>query len=419
MKKIYKKLVKALKKDKKYLLIVFLFVVLVFQTFFIIKNQRKSENMTTERIKEELSNCTGDNKTVKCWQETVERVFEEEGLGAAFDIIDYLYGAEPTFASTCHDFGHLLGENAYYLFEEDEDFEITPKTAFCSYGFYHGFMELLVSRFGEPQKARDFCKKVQNQLGDKTPDAYLQCFHGIGHGWVNVHDRPDLWGDSLGIVKPALRLCRDVSANSQELTRCATGVFNGLSIFYSTGEYGLSVPDDPLALCRKMDEEFKDPCYVSMNIPLWERTNGDFLEAARYVERIENDIYAKHAMLNLVLPLGVKNLSSENHDEVIKMCRSLQERLQIECLQGYGFSFLENGEPGVEYVKAINFCKSDILSDEEKKGCLEYVYSYLGQWYSKDMSLAICNEQEDEYKDFCKLRVENTINAFEEQLNQQ
>lgn len=414
MKKKLLKTIQKAKKRKKEILLISLAAILLIQIFYIFNNQAKTLGITDEKIKKELEKC-GQEKGVKCWQDTVEKVFEEKGLDAAFEVVDYLYEEEPSFASACHDFGHLLGENTFYLFKDGEDFKITPKTAFCSYGFYHGFMELLVSRLGEPKKARDFCKKVQSQLGDKTPDAYLQCFHGIGHGWVNVHDRPDLYGDDVGIAKPALELCERVSANKQELTRCATGVFNGISIFYSTGEYGLIIPDDPLSLCRQMEEKFKDPCYVSMNLPLMNYTNGDFLKAASFVEGIENDQYAKHAMLNLVLPLGVRNINKKNHDEVIQMCRSLQERLQIECLQGYAFSFMENGEPGTEYIKALDFCKSEILNKEEKRECLGYIYAYFGQWYSRQKAINIC-EKED-LVDFCKSNVENTIKAFEEQLN--
>ena len=364
----------------------------------------------------EIEACKqSENKTI-CWKDLVIQVFERDGMGEAYGIIARLYDTIPEFAPTCHDFGHFLGNATYELFSGGKDFKVTAKTAFCSYGFYHGFLERLASEEGGVKGARDFCIYVDQQLAKETPDVTLQCFHGIGHGWVNVHDVPELWGNEEGIVKRGLELCERVAGNDSELSRCATGVFNGIATFYGTREYNLKLNrDDPLWLCRKQTEKYKDPCFISMNVALVAAADGDLVRAAKFVDAINEDEYAKHAMLNLAIPFGVENLHSSDHTQAILDCRSLSPRLRISCIQGYAFAFLESGKPGEEYIKPIEFCSLSILSSQEKEGCLGYIFGYLAQWYPREKALGICDLSNDSQKEFCKRSVENSLKGLEAQ----
>ena len=355
--------------------------------------------------------CINDH-TLKCWKASVENTFDKEGLVPALDLVEYYYKEAPGFAENCHNFGHLLGEMTYELFEKGEEFEVSPKTAFCSYGFYHGYMEVLVAKRGDATEAREFCHYVDERLGNKTPDASLQCFHGIGHGWVNAHDRPNTWGDDIAMSEPALELCRDVATNDIELSRCATGVFNGIAIFYSTGEYELTMSKtDPLLLCkRQTDPIFEDACYLSMNIALMQLTQGDFLRAARYIEEIRDPVMADHAILNLAIMLGSGD--SLTTEDVVETCRQVKTELQTPCIQGFAFSFLEHGEPGREYVEALAVCEDGALSESEREGCFSYLFGYLAQWYSKEKALGICATYDKENQDFCTTQVENTLKGL-------
>ncbi len=336
-----------------------------------------------------------------CWVDLVSHVFKKRGLESALDFVTNAYDKDPSFSGVCHEVGHLLGTETYKLFKEGKSFKITPKASFCSYGFYHGFMESMVSSEADLTKAREFCLYVDSQVSAVTPDAALQCFHGIGHGWVNVHDDKSLWGDDQGIVKKGLKLCELVAVNDSELSRCATGVFNGLSVFYSTGEYELKTrKDDPLWICNAQETKYQDPCYISMNTLLMSISNGDLKEASKYVETIKDDEIAVHTMLNLAIPFGLKNYNEVDHQSGINICRGLQNRLITPCLQGYAFAFLEHGQPGQEYVKSFSFCKNTGLTESEKNDCLGYIYTYLAQWYAKDKATQICN-QEDNYQDYC------------------
>lgn len=361
-------------------------------------------------LQRRITNCRTSNSE-PCYVGLIMDVFNKEGLDKALDLVTVIYSQDSSFSGSCHDVGHILGAATFKLFKEGKPFKITPKAAFCSYGFYHGFMEALASE-GDVSKAREFCAYVDKQISKETPDAALQCYHGIGHGWVNIHGDKTLLGDDLGIANKGLALCEKVASNDSELSRCATGVFNGIAIFYANGENNLRVKEnDPMWLCRSVDLKFQDPCYISMNTVLYQVTKGDFKQATIYIEQIKADSVAQHAMINLALPYSLAELDKPDHSQSVNICRNLQKRLVNSCFQGFAFAYLEHGEPGKEYVKAINFCKNNGLTKDEESGCLSYIYGYLAQWYPKDKAFSICNS-EGGYKDLCTERVNSGLQGL-------
>jgi len=373
-------------------------------------SQRTKITGLLENQNKKIEECKAKNDQL-CYKNLIMDTFNKKGLDQALDLVTKIYSQDQSFSSTCHDIGHLLGASTYELFRSGRDFKINAKVAFCSYGFYHGFMEILASD-GDVEKARDFCKYVDTQISRETPDASLQCFHGIGHGWVNIHGDKTLLGDDLGIVKKGLSLCEKVASNDSELSRCATGVFNGIAIFYDEGEYDLKVKkDDPMWLCRSVEKRFQDPCYISMNTILFSISNQDFKVASKYIETISDDIMAAHAMINLALPFSLLEMNNPDHSESIAVCRGLQPRLNIPCFQGFAFAFMEHGEPGREYVNAVGFCKNNGLNDKETTGCLDYIYTYLPQWYPKDKAFSIC-ENEGTTKSQCRASVEKGLSGL-------
>lgn len=384
--------------------VLFTLLTLVFVWFFLIKGSFPGN------LESDIKKCR-DSKDQICYKNLVMEVFAGQGLDASLNVIDKIFAADPTFSSTCHDIGHALGSATYKLFRQGKNFKITPKVAFCSYGFYHGFMEILASE-GDVAKARDFCTYIDSQISKETPDASLQCYHGIGHGWVNIHGDKTLVGDDLGIVNKGLLLCEKVASNDSELSRCATGVFNGIAIFYEKGEYGLEVKnEDPMWVCKKVNKKFEDPCYVSMNTILFSITGQNFAKSAKYIEGIKDDQVAAHAMINLSLPFSLAEMNQSDHSESIAVCRSLQSRLIVPCLQGFAFAYMEHGEPGKEYVKAAGFCRENGLNSTEEKECLGYIYSYMAQWYPAEKAYAICRS-EAEYGDYCSQKVKEGIDGL-------
>ena len=339
------------------------------------------------------------------WEKLILSTFEDKGLDASFDVLSSVYNKEPSFSAYCHDITHRIGEATYFLFAKNEDFTVTPKTAYCSYGFYHGFMGSLLSGTGDLKKTKEFCEYVDKQLADKAPDATLQCYHGIGHGATDITVASDrsMWGNERKMVGPALKICEETASTQAQMSRCATGVYNAIAVFYITNQYQLSMnKDDPLGFCREQPEKYKAECYLSMNTALLTFTGLNFSKAAAYIEDIAKDDHATRAILNLAAPMGTKNINAENHIDQIAACRSLQERLRLPCIQGYAFGFLEHGEPGIEYIKPLNFCGQHALKEDEQMACFEYIFSYLRLWYPREKAYRICETVEEQYRELCR-----------------
>lgn len=367
-------------------------------SYGLIRQNRSSQ---ISDLAQSIKQCKEVSQPKECYAAEIRKALEEGKVEEAFTSLAGWYDTGELSGETCHDLTHQIGQGAYQLFVQGKPFTVSPKTAYCSYGFYHGFMEALVTRGGDMKKARDFCELVDSQLFRQTPDVTLQCYHGIGHGTVNSHD-PRNWGNEQALIEPALKLCEQVSNTKERLSRCATGVFNGVATFYGTGEYKLVANQaDPLWICRAQKEEYKDACYISLNITLLSVAKRDFRQAARFVEAIPEDTYAKHAMINLAGPIGTQNAGKNDHSDSISVCRSLQSRLIDACLQGYAFGFMEHGTPEQEYVKAFEFCNNKILVKSEQTACFEYIFSYLRQWYSQEKARVICGKVEDEFRPLC------------------
>jgi hypothetical protein len=335
--------------------------------------------------------CFG--KDDQCRKLYIERIVQGQGPQKALAIVAGWYDENTQMGGLCHDLTHLIGRAAEEEFSQGKDIEASEKMAYCSYGFYHGFMEALVSRGQDMDEAQAFCQKVDAQLSQKTPDASLQCFHGIGHGTVNNHD-PATWGSERAMIDPAIALCEQAAGTKEERSRCATGVFNGIAMFYLNGQYELAVnTKDPLWICREYSDVYRDACYMSMNIVLLDVAQGDLGESARFIEEIPEDEMAAHAMINLSAPISLTR-GTQDSREVFATCRTLQERLRTPCIQGYAYGFLEHGRPGHEYREPLALCASTDLTPEEQEGCFTYIFGYFRQWYAKEKIKTICADIE-------------------------
>lgn len=340
------------------------------------------------------------------WKKQMEEALQAQGIAGAFDIVADLYAKEPQFAKDCHGYVHEIGEKAYELFAEGKDIELTPKTSYCGYGFYHGFMEILLLTSGDVQQAREFCAYVDNQLSSQAVGASAACYHGVGHGTVDGGD-PRYWGDAQAMVKPGFEMCELVAETDFQLYLCATGVFNSIEILSGNPKYNLSqMQKDPFSICHSQPKEYREPCYTNMLPALLRFANNDFARAANIIEEtIENDEdYAIRGMVISGLFHERLRLDPkvEAREKDVLLCRSLQERSHLPCIEGLAGGHMKYGEPEKEYVKGLAFCALDILAADEKEVCFEHILSRLRIWYSPEKSKEICGMVDNPYRKFCR-----------------
>ena len=332
-----------------------------------------------------------------CWQRRIQEKLRDNNLDGAFQTLDDFVKQNPSDLGSCHGLTHEIGKQAYLLFNQQKDFALSPKTSYCGYGFYHGFMETLVHTSNNMAQARAFCDYADKKLKYFIADAGGACFHGIGHGSVDDTPNPALWGDARAIVKPALDLCERVSSDGSQLFRCASGAFNALEILVDENTYNLSAnKEDPFWICREQPEKYKRSCYTQFLVSAMDVAHNDFSRTARFIDTIKEDAYAAETLAGLVVQQVY--LQRTDYGEMIHVCRSLPERFHISCIIGFPEGFLKYGPPESEYVEAKKFCESRLLFEIERHACFDRVLSLLRNFYTAEKARGICLSVEKQYQ---------------------
>jgi plastocyanin len=346
--------------------------------------------------------CKGsDVAALTCWGNLMNQTLADKGLDAAFDLMANLYTTNPDFAEQCHTFAHTLGQDAYKEYAAHKDVELSTKATYCGYGFYHGFMESLLADTGSPQQAQDFCAYVGKKLNAQTTDAEGACYHGIGHGTVDGGDAA-AWGNAQAMLDPGIKICQLVAGEDKtefgKMYRCVSGAYNALQILADDPKYKLTqIQKDPFYICPSQPKQFWEACYTNMLPEVLTFTKGDFIKAAKIVEAIpkENpDVIRPQVMLSVFHEWIRINLTQQDYavSNGIKICRSLDSDMQLPCIEGLSGGHMKYGEPQQEYVKALGFCKSDLLKQDEQSTCYGYILPRLRIWYSVEKTAEICSK---------------------------
>ncbi len=379
-----------MKKSLASFIVLLLGVLLLFFVIFI----REKE---TSEVK---INC-GNVSDVACWHSLLIQTLEKKGLNKAFNVLAELYNTEPGFVSECHSFTHDLGSEAYNIYKSTGQLDLTPKTSYCGYGFYHGFMETLLSRTGNIKEAEDFCAYADKQLENFNKKTGIACFHGIGHGAVDGDDL-ESWGNPQKIINPALNICK-LLPQSQEIYECGTGVFNSLAIALNSGSYGLNKSEkNPYSICLTQEDNFKKSCFEQMNTRAMYLANSKLSEAIKFIFAIKNSVYSTSALEQLVASaISHKVGKNENYSLEIKDCQSLSGDLRNSCFDGLIGGILEFGRPGEEYLEALDLCKNAGLHESDKKNCYNRLISTSKILYSVTEAKKICQMIDIRYQNSC------------------
>lgn len=357
----------------------------------------KSETSAVVNFDQACGDTADTGKNLQCWQKAIGQQLQANNLDSAFAALDAFTKQNPTQLGSCHGLAHEMGERAFKLFNQRKDFALSPKTSYCGYGFYHGFMETLVHTTNDMVQARAFCDYADKKLKTFVADAGGACIHGIGHGSVDDAPDPSAWGNMHAIVQPSLALCERISTDESQLFRCASGSFNALEILSDSGQYKLSANQhDPFSICREQPEKYKRACYTQFLVSAMFVSNNDFSRTAQFIDTIQEDAYAKETLAGLSVERA--RLQETDYDKTITWCRSLASRFRISCITGFAEGFLKYGPPESEYVKAIDFCASPLLSEKERSPCFDRVLSILRNFYTVARSREICLSVKKQYQ---------------------
>ena len=357
----------------------------------------KLETATVINFDHACGDTADMTENLQCWQKTIQNQLQGNNVDNAFAALDAFTKQNPAQLGDCHGLAHEIGEQAFRLFNQRKDFALSPKTSYCGYGFYHGFMETLVHTTNDMTQARAFCDYADKKLKYFIADAGGACIHGIGHGSVDDVPEPRAWGNMQAIVEPALALCERVAVDKNDLFRCTSGAFNALEILVDSGKYNLTTnQNDPFLICRSQPEKYKRACYTQFLISAMFISPNDFSRTAQFIDTIKEDAYAQETLAGLAVERA--RSSDADYAATIMWCRSLAARFHISCITGFAEGFLKYGPPESEYVKAVDFCASPLLLDKEQKPCFDRVLSILRNFYTVVRSREICLSVEKRYQ---------------------
>lgn len=377
--------------NKKHLLVVFLALFLMVVLLF--------EKLTLQS--KDCSLLAEPSDQQRCWSYQIKDTVERDGVSAALNMVSDNSLKSQLFSNNCHDYIHIVGNSAYEKFVIDGKVDINEMTTICAYGFYHGFMEALVSKSGDVAIASDFCRKVREEYMNKLPMANLACFHGIGHGWAGTHDK-SLWGDELAMVEPALQMCERVTSDPHELKICATGVFDSISIGYYNRLYGLEIKkDDPFWLCKKQPQKYKEPCYMDLVPAVVWLAGHELLSSLSFLDSVE---YQYRDLVVETIADNMVRFNLNKDEEIFKnilICRGLSESYYKKCVLGTSKGSVQFGKPGIEYAQGLSLCNDSRMTVDERDICLSSVLLYASSSYDENKFWKICNTSND-YMSYCK-----------------
>lgn len=350
---------------------------------------------------EKVSECglhSEYNLRAKCWGDALENAYLEGGMEKGFDLFADLFNSEFEFAQECHGFTHILGNMAYEDYTAGKDFEVTNQVAYCSYGFFHGFMESLAFETGDYTGSREFCDYIEGKL-DGEVSSVGPCIHGIGHGVTDAAD-PRVYGNPGALIQPGLDLCKELTRTEYEDKICATGIYNALGELYLIEDSGFTYnPEYPYAICREQEEShIKEACYEDLKVLILEMGNNNLHEAIPIVVKIPDDMqYKKAAMENLSL-YHTYDIKSNEYEYSVRACQSLAEdELRVSCVRGLAAGFITSGTPDKEYVRALDFCTNEFFTEEERKHCYDRMLQAAYHRYPTETLNTICKIAPEEY----------------------
>lgn len=347
-------------------------------------------------------NCQNLDETqaVECWFSLVDSSVRSQGIDNTYDMMASLFKTNEVFAKNCHAYTHRIGQIGYSFFSQHKDFSLGQKTAFCGYGFYHGFMEALLEKGENYEQAKSFCDLATTQLSATARDAGMACYHGIGHGFADYFD-PVVYHNPSDIANRTLALCKKIADNDQKLFRCGSGVFNALALDMGYGKLPVN-KEDPLSLCREQTGVFKDACYGDMQVLVLDiLSKQDFSQASKFIEAVVDDTDANNAIEVMSADRTKWVLSKSEYSDEVASCRKLQNRLIHSCIIGLAAGLMEFGEPGQEYSKALFLC-SETISENEKDGCHKRVLNYSANIYTPEKLKQICLTVNEKYQAYCR-----------------
>ncbi len=265
-----------------------------------------------------------------CWEREIRQRVKSQGIAAAFSYIEARRG-NADFAQVCHDLAHVIGREVFLSRKWQGALPGKVDYRMCDYGFFHGYMELMIGTGDNLSRARALCDGITDELNQGQLIA--SCYHGIGHGAVIAHELPGT-SDPWKLVPQGITVCESASADSIKRENCASGVIDGLASLITGGQYPLTeeVKRHPFAICTTLHAHYHTACRMSfVGLTLY-LAQGQIPAA---LELIERDLHTSALpLVHNVVSMIVRERNLRDLRPVLAECDTVPDTLRHTCVRG-------------------------------------------------------------------------------------
>lgn len=366
----------------------------------------RDKNVLSKVISTDCTVLSGTQK-IQCMSQRLDEILIKRGVTEGFDYFVEVYRDNPEVSDICHDWAHLLGEADYENYRQGKDIDFRPEAAYCSYGYFHGFVAALVDNTQTLDDALIFCNLVDKKFGSELRRIRSNCVHGIGHGIFSVVvDQSENWGDFIKMVRSGVFLCEKISADQTDQSNCTDGMFHELVNSMRQSEYGMDYEafrktDDIFYYCNQIIGESGTLfCYQEF-VVLWpDFFNDDKKAIARYLPSHLAHLseHGSDVLYTVARSWIALDLATNDYAESIDACRLMPDNLKDTCMRGMTIGFIEHTETNKQYIKGFEFCRNDLLNKTEHTACFTHMTDLLWNQYDLAHFKMACDSLSSEEK---------------------
>ena len=254
--------------------------ILVFGSFFIDHSNATAFEQTGSNTAIDCSAHKAND--FSCYQERYQNLVYNSGVEAAFAYLKDDFTKEQVVKESCHELTHVIGRAAAELYGGDVDSTYGRGDDFCGSGYYHGAMQTIVANIG----ADKILDEVDNICADPREQQeqslnHRNCAHGMGHGFMGLYQNE---------LFESLEAC-DALSEEWEREQCSGGVFmeNVIDEDNPSNPSKYLKADRPFYPCTEVKTEYKSPCYVRQTNYVLKKQGEDFAEVFDLCGKVEED----------------------------------------------------------------------------------------------------------------------------------
>lgn len=330
--------------------------------------------------------CASLEKSVehnKCFEVLFGSLITENKLSEALDISAHYNQKNETFKKQCHLIMHEIGHASFQHMDQGGDITVNQNVSLCTYGFYHGLIEILTDTTGDLSEAKLFCLNIEKDKREEGMDSDItaqNCFHGIGNGiGLTLIETPQ---DSIEhILESASKQCTSISTEDIFYDQCMGGAATKISDDYYYRQHADNSDLNLIWLlsCRP-NLRYTSACEAYSGRIAAREFNFDFVSILLNVEQnieLEKQMRPLEAAVRfhtIVNVFDIDGLSTNVNECLSKLSHT---NSQSTCVNAIALGYLQGAGYDTDFNILKSICSYPDLEDSHQKGCFEIITTEL------------------------------------------